>query len=215
TGEGQRVHVPMYETFVAFIMNEHMQGRMFEPPQGPAGYQRMLTPHRRPYPTAGGYICVLPYIDKHWRAFFELAGRPELSSDARFADQPSRSKNIEALYEIVGGIMQGRTSAQWLEVLAAADIPAMAMHTPEDLFECPHLDAVGMFPLVDHPTEGKVRHLKVPVHFSKTPGGYYRHAEQIGQSTDAVMAEIGYSPEEFAALRATGVTGRPKAKIEP
>ena len=103
TGEGQRVHVPMYESFVSFIMNEHMQGRSYEPPLGEAGYQRMLTPHRRPFPTADGHICVLPYNDRHWARFFELAGRPELAADPRFCDQPSRSANIDALYEFVAG----------------------------------------------------------------------------------------------------------------
>ena len=208
TGEGQRVHVPMYETFAAFVMNEHMQGRMFEPPEGPAGYQRMLTPHRRPYPTADGHICVLPYNDKHWGKFFDLAGRPELTADARFANQPARSKNIDALYEIVAEIMTNRTSAEWLEILEAADIPVLPMNTPEDLFECPHLSAVGMFPLVDHPTEGRIRHIKVPVHFSKTPGGYYRHPEQLGQSTQSVLSELGYQPDDIAALQEAGAVGK-------
>lgn len=208
TGEGQRVHVPMYESFAAFVMNEHMQGRMYDPPEGPAGYQRMLTPHRRPYPTADGHICVLPYNDKHWAKFFEVAGRPELTKDPRFADQPSRSANIDALYEIVGGVMQDRTSAEWLEVLEAADIPVMPMNQPEDLFDCPHLSAVGMFPEIDHPTEGRMRHIKVPVNFSKTPGGYYRHPEQLGASTDTVLAEVGFSANDIAALREAGVAGK-------
>jgi crotonobetainyl-CoA:carnitine CoA-transferase CaiB-like acyl-CoA transferase len=207
TGEGQKVHVPMYESFVSFIMNEHMQGRSYEPPEGPAGYGRMLTPHRRPYPTADGHICVLPYNDKHWARFFDLAGRPELASDPRFADQPTRSANIDALYEIVAEVMRGRTSAQWLEELEAADIPVMPMNSPEDLFDCPHLDAVGMFPLVDHPSEGRVRHIKVPVEFSKTPGGYYRHPEALGQSTATILAEVGYSAEEVAELQASGAAG--------
>jgi crotonobetainyl-CoA:carnitine CoA-transferase CaiB-like acyl-CoA transferase len=210
TGEGQRVHVPMYESFTAFVMNEHMQGRMYEPPESPAGYQRMLTPHRRPFPTADGHICVLPYNDKHWAKFFDVAGKPELTGDPRFADQPSRSKNIDALYEIVVGVMQARTSAEWLEILEAADIPVMPMNEPEDLFDCPHLSAVGMFPEADHPTEGRVRHLKVPVHFSKTPGGYYRHAEQIGQSTASVLEEVGYSPDDIATLQASGAAGSAK-----
>jgi crotonobetainyl-CoA:carnitine CoA-transferase CaiB-like acyl-CoA transferase len=208
TGEGQRLHVPMYEAFAGFIMNEHMQGRAYEPPLSEAGYQRMLTPHRRPYPTADGHICVLPYKDKHWAKFFELAGRPELTQDARFADQPSRSENIDALYEIVGGIMQTRTSSDWQATLEAADIPVMPMNTPEDLFDCPHLEAVGMFPEVDHPTEGRTRHLKVPIHFSKTPGGYYRHPEHVGQSTDDVLAEVGYSQDDIAALRSAGAMGK-------
>ena len=70
TGEGQMVQVPMFECIVSFLMNEHMQARTFEPPQGPAGYQRLLTPHRRPYATADGYLCVLPYNNRHWQRFF-------------------------------------------------------------------------------------------------------------------------------------------------
>jgi crotonobetainyl-CoA:carnitine CoA-transferase CaiB-like acyl-CoA transferase len=207
TGEGQRVHVPMYESFTSFIMNEHMQGRSYEPPEGPAGYRRMLTPHRRPYPTADGHVCVLPYNDRHWARFFELAGRPELATDERFNDQPSRSRNIDALYEIVTGIMAARTTAEWLTLLEEADIPVMPMNAPDDLFDCPHLTAVGMFPEIDHPSEGRLRHIKVPVRFSKTPGGYYRHAEALGQSTDDVLAEVGYGPEEVARLRAAGAAG--------
>jgi crotonobetainyl-CoA:carnitine CoA-transferase CaiB-like acyl-CoA transferase len=97
-----------------------------------------------------------------------------------------------------------------LQVLEAADIPVMPMNTPEDLFDCPHLREVEMFPEVDHPSEGRVRHLKVPVTFSKTPGGYYRHAEQLGQSTETVLAEVGFSADDVAALRAAGATDGPK-----
>jgi crotonobetainyl-CoA:carnitine CoA-transferase CaiB-like acyl-CoA transferase len=211
TGEGQYVHVPMYEAFTSFVMNEHMQGRAYEPPIGEAGYLRMLTPHRRPFPTADGHICVLPYNDRHWRGFFATVGRPELADDARFADQPSRSKNIDALYAIVVEVMAAKTSAEWLALLEEADIPVMPMNTPEDLFECPHLSAVGMFPVVDHPTEGKIRHIKVPVHFSKTPGGYYRHPETLGASTEAVLADVGYSDGEIEALQAKGAAGNRKA----
>jgi len=210
TGEGQYVHVPMYECFTNFVMNEHMQGRLYEPPIGPAGYLRMLTPHRRPFPTADGHICVLPYNDRHWKSFFKTVGRPELAEDPRFADQPSRSQNIDALYAIVLEAMTAKTSAEWLTLLEKADIPVMPMNTPEDLFNCPHLKAVGMFPTAEHPTEGKIRHIKVPVHFSKTPGGYYRHAERLGASTEAVLAEVGYSPEEIAALQAEGAASKAK-----
>lgn len=210
TGEGQYVHVPMYEAFTSFVMNEHMQGRIYEPPIGEAGYLRMLTPHRRPFPTADGHICVLPYNDRHWRSFFKTVGRPELADDPRFVNQPSRSKNIDALYGIVVEVMAAKTSAEWLTLLEAADIPVMPMNTPEDLFDCPHLNAVGMFPMADHPTEGRIRHIKVPVHFSKTPGGYYRHPENLGESTEAVLADVGYSEAEIDALQAGGAVGKAK-----
>lgn len=206
TGEGQQVQAPMFECMVSFLMNEHMQARTFEPPQESAGYARLLTPHRRPYPTADGHICVMPYNNRHWQRFFTLVGRPELVSDERFSQQSARSQNIDALYAIVAESMPTRSTAEWLELLGKEDIPCGPMNTPDDLFDEPHLQAVGMFPIIDHPTEGALRHIKVPVKFSKTPGGLHRHSERLGQSSAAILGELGYSPEDIASLTQQGVT---------
>jgi crotonobetainyl-CoA:carnitine CoA-transferase CaiB-like acyl-CoA transferase len=206
TGEGQKVQAPMFECMVSFLMNEHMQERTFAPPQGPAGYQRLLTPHRRPYATSDGYLCVMPYNNRHWQRFFELIGRPELAEDERFAQQAARSKHIDALYAIVAAYMKTRSTAEWLERLGKADVPCGPMHTPDELFDEPHLQAVGMFPEIQHPTEGTLRHIKVPVKFSKTPGGLQRFAERLGQSSAALLSELGYSASEIADLEQKGVT---------
>jgi crotonobetainyl-CoA:carnitine CoA-transferase CaiB-like acyl-CoA transferase len=206
TGEGQKVQVPMFECMTSFLMNEHMQARTFVPPIGPAGYQRLLTPHRRPYPTADGHVCVMPYNDRHWRSFFALIERADFAQDERFSSQAARSKNIDALYAIVGEAMLSRTTQQWLDVLAAQDIPCGPMNSPEALFDDPHLNAVGMFPEIDHPTEGRLRHIKVPVSLAKTPGGLQRHAEPLGGSSRAVLAQVGFSAQEIEQLIADGVT---------
>ena len=206
TGAGQQVQVPMFECMVSFLMNEHMQGRAFEPPQGSAGYQRLLTPHRRPYATADGYLCVLPYNNRHWQRFFALIERPELTTDVRFAQQAARSKHIDALYAIVAESMRARSTAEWLDLLGKADIPCGPVNTPEDVFHDPHLQAVGMFPEIEHPTEGKIRHIRVPVKFSQTPGGLRRHAERLGGSSEAVLREIGYSVQEIVEMVKHGVT---------
>jgi crotonobetainyl-CoA:carnitine CoA-transferase CaiB-like acyl-CoA transferase len=72
SGEGQAIEVPMFETLTQMVLSDHMGGRTFEPPEGPSGYGRMLAPHRAPYSTKDGYVCVLVYNDKQWRAFFRL-----------------------------------------------------------------------------------------------------------------------------------------------
>ncbi len=69
TGEGQRIDVPMFEMMASFVLSDHMSGQTFAPEIGAAGYQRMLNPDRRPYPTKDGYICVMIYTDRHWQAF--------------------------------------------------------------------------------------------------------------------------------------------------
>jgi crotonobetainyl-CoA:carnitine CoA-transferase CaiB-like acyl-CoA transferase len=165
----------------------------------------MLSPHRKPFATTDGHICVLPYNDKHWRRFFELIDKSELVSDPRFASQAARSENIDALYAIVAEAIQTRSSAAWLETLEAADIPCGPLYQPDDLFDDPHLQAVGMFPEVEHPSEGTLHNIKPPVSFSKTPGGLYRHAESLGASTAEVLAEVGYDAAAIERLAAAGV----------
>ncbi|HKA39336.1 MAG TPA: CoA transferase, partial [Burkholderiales bacterium] len=67
TGQGQAVEVPMFETVTHMVLGDHMGGRTFDPPMEPYRYERMLAPHRTPYATKDGYVCVLVYNDKHWR----------------------------------------------------------------------------------------------------------------------------------------------------
>ncbi|MBT5811406.1 MAG: CoA transferase, partial [Rhodospirillaceae bacterium] len=145
TGEGQKVDVGMFESFASFILPEHMQGRTYDPPTGPAGYKRLLTKNRRPYPTKDGYVCAMPYTDRHWRALFELADKAELADDPRFATMPARTSNIDVLYGVLGEILLTRTTAEWLEAFKANDLPAAKMNSVEDLFDDPHLDAVNFF----------------------------------------------------------------------
>ena len=200
SGEGQKLHVPMYESFAAFVVSEHMQGQTFVPPTGPAGYTRMLTSHRKPYETKDGFICVVPYTQKHWANFLALVGRADLIKDPRFSNQTERTKNIDTLYEIVSDNMKSRSTNNWIIALSDADIPAGPMNSPEDLFECPHLKAVEMFPEIEHPTEGRIKHIKVPAAFSKTPGGLYHHSEKLGASTNVVLNELGFSRTEITEL---------------
>ena len=204
TGEGQKLHVPMYESFAAFVVSEHMQGQTFVPPTGPAGYTRMLTSHRKPYETMDGFICVVPYTQKHWANFLALVGRADLIKDPRFSNQTERTKNIDTLYEIVSDNMKSRSTNNWIIALSDADIPAGPMNSPEDLFECPHLKAVEMFPEIEHPTEGRIKHIKVPAAFSKTPGGLYHHSEKLGASTNTVLNELGFSRTEITELENLG-----------
>ena len=205
TGQGQRVTVPMFECMTAFMLGEHLQGQSFEPPTGPTGYARLLTPHRRPHATLDGYVCVLPYNDRHWRAFFDLVGQPELAADERFATQGARSRNINALYAIVAEHMATRTTAEWLMDLAAADIPSGPMYTLDDALEDPHLQTVGLSEVVEHPTEGAIRQIRGPVTFGASPGGTHRHAETLGASTRTALAELGYTEDEIKAMLERGI----------
>lgn len=194
SGRGQFIEVPMFETMTQFTVGDHMGGQTFDPPEGPMGYQRTLTKERRPYATEDGFICLVVYTDKHWRSFFEAVGQPDrFDTDPRVQSLRSRTTHARELYAELADCMRAHTTQEWLEVLRQADIPAAPMHTLDTVVQDPHLNAVGMFELVEHPTEGVIRQLRAPTRWSVTPPVVRRHAPSLGEHTEEVLREIGLS----------------------
>ena len=206
TGQGQAVVVPMFEAMAQFILGDHMAGLTFEPPQGEPGYARLLTPHRKPYATQDGMLCVLIYNDKHWQNFFAAIGESEgLGRDPRFITHSARAQHIDAVYEEVGRIMTTRTTAQWRTLLDQADVPNMPMNSPADLLSNPQLRATGFVREEVHPTEGTLHTLGHPTQWSDTPPA--RHlspAPRLGEHTRSVLASVGYSATEIETLLNNG-----------
>ena len=169
TGRGQRVDIPMFETMAGFVMGDHMGGLTYEPPLDKGGYARHLSRDRRPYKTSDGYICVIVYNDKQWENFFAATGRDDLRRDPKFATFAGRAVNIDTVYAELARILETRTTAEWTDLLVKADVPVMPMHDLESMLQDPHLVATDFFPVVDHPTEGKIRNMKVSATWSDTP----------------------------------------------
>ncbi len=201
SGRGQFIEVPMFETMTQFTVGDHMGGQTFDPPEGPMGYQRTLTKERRPYATEDGFICLVVYTDKHWRAYFEAVGQSErFDSDPRLQSLRSRTTHAAALYAELAESMHTRTTAQWMKIMNQADIPAAPMHTLETVVQDPHLNAVGMFEVVQHPTEGAVRQMRAPTRWSASPPTVRRQAPTLGQHTAEVLNELGIAPEVVQAI---------------
>jgi len=191
TGEGQEVEVGMFETMASFMLVEHANGAMFSPPLGPAIYPRAVAPNRRPYKTKDSYIAALVYNDKQWAAFVE-AVRPPWASDPGFATLELRARQIDTVYRLLGETFKERTTGEWLELLQGIDVPAAPLRTPAELFDNPHLNAVGFFETVDTPS-GPVRFPGVPTWFSRTPGHVAGTAPTLGANTAQVLQELGLS----------------------
>jgi len=206
TGVGQAVEVTMFESLAQFVLGDHMGGKTFEPAIGPAGYPRLVAPHRRPYATADGHLCVLIYNDKQWQRFFSMIDRNDLLTDPRFCDHSSRATNIKAVYEFVADVMKTRTTAAWMQALDESDIPATPMHTLDSLIADPHLNAIGFFPEYDHATEGRIRTTAPVGKWSETPPSIRSMAARLGEHSREVLGELGYSAVEIDAMLAKKVT---------
>jgi len=210
TGIGQAVEVPMFETLTQLLLSDHMAGHTFDPPVMPPEYGRMFAPHRAPYATSDGYICLLIYNDKHWRAFFRLIGREEMfEGDPRFSSQEARSRNIEEVYAFAAQHIATRTSAEWLQALNEADIPATPLMSLDDLRNDPHLHESGFYTTVEHPTEGRLRAMRSPDTWSNTQPDIRRHAPHLGENSIEVLKEAGYGEEEIRRMLSDGVTAVP------
>ena len=204
TGEGQFVEVPMFEAMAHFNTMEHLYGHVFDPPMAPMGYPRVLAKWRKPYPTRDGHLNMLAYNDAQWRRFVEAVGRGGLADDPRFATLDARTRNVEEVYAIVGGILAERSTEEWIGLLERLEIPYMRVNALEDLPEDPHLKATGFFRRTEHPTEGPIIQPDFPIRFSESPHGLRIHAPRLGQHTEEVLDEAGLAAAEIRTLIESG-----------
>jgi crotonobetainyl-CoA:carnitine CoA-transferase CaiB-like acyl-CoA transferase len=202
TGRGQAVHVPMMDTLVSFLLPEHMWGHTINAPELGIGYPRMLTPDRRPFATKDGHLCVMVATHAQWSRLYALFGQPELANDPRFATGTARAQNIEAAYAIVTEGMKQRTNAEWLVLMKEADLPHGPANSLEDLTKDAYLNEIDFFREMDHPTEGPMTMLGIPVTYYGTPATIRRLAPRLGEHTREVLAEAGLSAAEIEAATA-------------
>ena len=191
SGQGQFVSVPMLETFTFFNMVENLYGETFLPGNGKVAYTRSINANRKPYPTKDGHIALVPYSDDQWEKFFELGGKTGVFEDERFSTYTARTENIGALYALIEEVAATKTTAEWLELLDKAQIPAMRFNKMADVLSDPHLEAVGFFQIRSHKQAGDYRSMKHPVVFSETPASVRRDPPTLGADTDTILASLG------------------------
>ena len=202
------VEVPMFEAMVSFVLNEHLAGATFAD-DGALGYPRIMSPDRRPYRTADGWIAVLPYTGDQWRRFLDEVGRNDISAEAWFADPRIRQSRIDDLYAIVAGVLRERTTADWIAALSARDVPCAQVNLLDDLLTDPHLADVGFFDVDEgYPAEIR-RTLPQPVEFAGVDPLHDRPPGALGQDSREVLRECGHSEAEIDALIAAGVVSAP------
>jgi crotonobetainyl-CoA:carnitine CoA-transferase CaiB-like acyl-CoA transferase len=206
TGEGQAIEIPMFENMAAFVLSEHMYMKTFDPPRGPTGDPRLLDPQAKPLATRDGWICISANTNAQAFAFFDGIGRPELKTDPRFDSIAARFRNVGEYFRIRAESLKEKTTAQWLEIFDACDVPAMPYHTLDSLMEDPHLQEVGLFQRIEHPTEGSIVNMDLPNKLSRGARSDFNPAPKIGQHSVEILREVGYSDNDIDALVAGKVT---------
>ena len=205
SGRGQRVEVPMFDTVLAFNLTEHLARAAV--PGGRAGYARILTLNRGPHQTSDGWLALMPYTNRHWRALYEAAGYAELLDQPWHKDMPTRLTQADTVYAELKSIIRRQPTAYWLEICAAKDVPVAQVPRMQEIVDDPALHR-GVLRIVQHPVAGEYRHIVSPVVFSRTPvPPEPGPAPLLGQDTMQVLADLGYSPEQAADAARTSEGG--------
>jgi len=204
TGRGEAIDVPMLENMTSFVASEHLGAATFDPPVGPTGDGRLLSPNYRPVPTKDGYVTVRPNTNAQAFAFFDAIGRPELKTDPRFNSAANRTRNAKAYFEVQATSLGGKSTDEWVELFDKLDVPAARYNSIDDLLSDPHLKDVGFFKQEEHPSEGRIRRTKLANVFSGGARQDEGPAPLAGQHTREILAEAGYGAAEIEKLLADG-----------
>lgn len=204
TGAGVSLEIPMFETMSAFVLQEHLAQRSFEPPVGPAGDQRLISPHNQPVQTADGWISFTVNTDAQVKAFLETVGKSHLAADDRFTTVAGRAVNVREWFEVRGAPLLEKTTAQWLRDFKAADIAAKPCHTLETLPSDPHLEAVGLLSYEVHPSEGRTACIRSTIRYNGAYLDAGTPSQPKGWESKSLLEELGFKASQIESLVDSG-----------
>src|ERR671914_2381541 len=187
SGHGQYIDTSLFEGALAFSIWETAElwatGRV---PQPFGSAHRLNAPYQA-LKTRDGYINVGPNNQRLWTRFCEVLGREDLTEDKRFSTNEDRMNHREELVEELESVLKERDTDEWEKVLLEEGVPVGPIYNYKQVFEDPHTQAREMVVEIEHPVEGTMRSLGIPV--------------KLGEHTEETLAELGYSKAEIADLR--------------
>jgi crotonobetainyl-CoA:carnitine CoA-transferase CaiB-like acyl-CoA transferase len=201
SGRGQWVHTSLLQAMVTMLDFQAarwlIDGEI--PPQ--AGNDHPTGIPTGVFTTADGHINVAASSQEMYRRLCTAIGAPELIDDPRFRTLADRSRHRKQLNAELDRILAGRSSADWIEILNRAGVPAGPILNVKDVFENEQVRHLGLAQPVTHPVRGEMKVQAPPAVLSRTPGAVRTAAPTHGQHTDEILGELGLTREEIARLR--------------
>lgn len=201
TGRGQMVDVSMTDGMMAWMAphagewlfaGREARGGDYFNAGGAAAYEV--------YRCADGRYITLGIIEQHfWERLKSVLDAPDLPDDPLSAGALADSARAR-----LSAAFAGRPAGDWIDLLLAHDIPVGPVNSFQEAFDDPQMRARDMLQWVDHPVEGRIPQIGFPVKFSDTPGAITRPPPVLGEHTDEILGELGYTADDIGRLRAQG-----------
>ena len=205
TGLGQHVDTSLLETGIAYTIWESAIFFATGIPPGPVGSGHHLTAPYQAFATADGYVMVGGANQANWERLCGAIGREDLLQNENFASNSLRVQNVTLLAETLQETLSLQSTSHWLEVLGQSGVPCGPINDMADVYSDPHVVAREMMVELEHPLAGTTRNIGVPIKLSATPASVRTPSPTLGQHTDAVLADHGYTPDDISGLKERGV----------
>jgi crotonobetainyl-CoA:carnitine CoA-transferase CaiB-like acyl-CoA transferase len=204
-GLGQHVDSSLMEAGVAYTMWESAIYFATGVPPGPNGSAHQLSAPYQAFPTSDGYITIGGANQRNWERLCHAIGRAELIDDPRFASNVERMANRPALEETLSQTFKTQTAEHWLKILDQAGLPCGPINDMAQVYADPQVIARDMVVEIEHPAAGTIQNVGIPIKFSETPGSIRRPPPRLGEHTDEVLTEFGYTTDDIAGLKERGI----------
>ncbi|MEO7773970.1 MAG: CaiB/BaiF CoA-transferase family protein [Steroidobacteraceae bacterium] len=193
TGEGEYIDLAMLDVTGAMMCNQGGNYLISGKPPVRTGNKHPNIQPQDVFACADGFLVLVVGNDGQYEKFCKVLGRPELAKDERFATNSARVKNQDALLPIVCEILKTRGMQEWADQLDAAGVPCGPINSIPQMFEEPQVKHRGTVQTVPHPTNGSVRLIANPIKFSNAKLELQRHPPLLGEHTEEVLREIGWT----------------------
>lgn len=202
-GKGQHVKVSMLDSIISFLWSSDMGSQTFVGKEVSA--QRAATFIDLIYETSDGYITVSTMSDAQWKGFCEASGRTELAEDERFRTPALRDKNADERLNLIQEILLGRSASDWLSILDDAGVPCAPVLKRKEMIDHPQVKASGIVTESEHPHAGRLRQARPAARFEGTPTEFRNGAPRLGEDTESVLLDVGFTSDEITSFHRDGV----------